>query len=255
MSAMTDRPDALSFLLPDGSQTNIFPLEGTQGPPGATGPKGDQGIQGPPGSIGPAGPQGETGLLDTETLDEIQNGIANIVKLIPLNATELNKLATELFVNSSIQNMAANRVRMDEYNNDFPTHADFQNAIDTDTWFYQGEPYVPKENDYAGIMADETNGGFYSRWRFDGVMWGIDSVLNNTSFTQSQLDAMNSQITNAILKTLIASTAIIAGTYLNTFRTTNVNGDQTNLYVPLALDTNGNFKVNNLTAQGLILLT
>jgi hypothetical protein len=122
--------------------------------------------------------------------------------LIPANATAINQLATQAFVNSSIENMSANRVRYNAANDDFPTKAAFNNAVATGTFYFQGAAYTPKKNDYAGVIADETQGGHYTRYGFDGALWGLQSILNNTSFTQAQLDAVNSGITAVLLSTV-----------------------------------------------------
>ena len=132
----------------------------------------------------------------------VADGVGAINAVIPSNATAQNQLATAGFVNSSIEAMAANRVRYNAANDDFPTYAAFGNAITTGTFYYQGVPYTPTRNDYAGIMADETQGGFYTRYVFDGALWGIQSILNNTSFTQGQMDAINSGVTAGVISAL-----------------------------------------------------
>jgi|GEM_PF-3765232 len=105
--------------------------------------------------------------------------------------------------------MSANRVRYNAANDDFPTKAALNSAINTGTFFFQGQPYTPKKNDYAGVMADETQGGFMTRYTFDGLTWGIQSVVNNTSFTQAQLDAMNSGITATLLSSIQNSITLL----------------------------------------------
>jgi hypothetical protein len=126
----------------------------------------------------------------------------DIWSLIPPSASTSNSLATIAFVNSSIENMSANRVRFDSTSNDFPTKADLTEAIATGTFYFQGAAYTPKKNDYAGVLADEDYGHAPTRYVFDGVDWGIQSVINNSGFTQEQMDALDSGITADALEVL-----------------------------------------------------
>jgi len=148
-----------------------------------------------------AAEQANVTAIATEASDRAAADTA-IWLLIPANATVINQLATQAFVNSSIENMSANRVRYNAANDDFPTKAMFNIAIATGTFFFQGAPYTPKKNDYAGVIADESQGGHYTRYSFDGATWGLQSILNNTSFTQAQMDAINSGITATLLSTI-----------------------------------------------------
>ena len=141
----------------------------------------------------------------------VYGSVSAINAKIPVQASASNQLADKDFVNSSIENMSANRVRYNAANEDFPTYAAFQTAISTDAFWFQGQPYTPTKNDYAGIMADETQGGHYTRYAFDGELWGIQSVLNNTSFTSSQMDAINSGATAAIISQVGGNELAIAG--------------------------------------------
>jgi hypothetical protein len=45
------------------------------------------------------------------------------------------------------------------------------------------------------VLADEAYSGAPTRYVFDGEYWGIQAVVNNTSFTQAQMDALNSGVT------------------------------------------------------------
>jgi len=220
----------------------------------------EQSIPTTPGAIG-AQPAGAYASADD---------VADIQELIPTNANIINLLATIGFVNSSIENMSANRVRYDISSNDFPTKAALNSAISSGTFFYQSEPYTPKKNDYAGVMSDEGYGGAPTRYTFDGVVWGIQSVINNTAFTQAQMDAINSGVTALMLAALqttagkavlndvltAALTALSQDTTSSVYRakndltqknsSTGATSTAATFYTPNCTNTDGDFRMRNI---------
>jgi len=124
----------------------------------------------------------------------LQNQVNGIQAVIPSSAGSAGsaQLATQSFVNSSIQNMAARKITFDATGSAFPTVAALLNAT---TVFYQGQVVTPLENDYATVIADENHGGATSRYEFDGVQWVFGFVINNSGLTDAQVNAMNSGIT------------------------------------------------------------
>ncbi|MDJ0596697.1 MAG: hypothetical protein QNJ72_43160 [Pleurocapsa sp. MO_226.B13] len=54
--------------------------QGPQGKTGATGPQGPQGPQGKTGATGATGPQGPAGVIDTETLETLQNSLTALTQ-------------------------------------------------------------------------------------------------------------------------------------------------------------------------------
>ena len=121
-----------------------------------------------------------------------QTNISTINGKIPSAATTSNQLADKDFVNSSIANMAANYVTSDAQGDNFATKA----ALLAGPYYYKGQSYTLTNNDYALVEADETHDNATTRYMYDGAQWAFQYVVNNTPFTQAQLDAINSGITS-----------------------------------------------------------
>ena len=134
------------------------------------------------------------------------------VTLAPTKTSELTNdgngsspFGTEAFVNSSINALAAFYITYNASNAAFPTKA----ALLAATTFYNGgKPRVPTQNDYAIVLADESQpkgvDGTYptTRYSYQGGtypegQWDFQYIVNNTSLTQAQVDAINSGITAA----------------------------------------------------------
>lgn len=135
----------------------------------------------------------------------------NINEKIPSTASVENQLADKAFVNSSINNSAAFYITYNTQGEAFPT----REALLKTTIFYSGgKERVPTQNDYATVLADDSQpvgaNGSYPTTRYtyqtdtqngkypDG-QWDFQYVVNNTSLTQAQLDAINSGITNDLV--------------------------------------------------------
>jgi hypothetical protein len=117
--------------------------------------------------------------------------ITGIEEIIPSTASTDNMLADVAFVNSSINNMAAYYITASASGNAFGNHA----RLISGPWYFQGQLRTPTMNDYALVVADETHDNKSARYLFDGVQWAFQYTLNNTEFTQAQIDAINSTIT------------------------------------------------------------
>ena len=117
--------------------------------------------------------------------------ITGIEEIIPSTASTDNLLADRAFVNSSINNMAAYYITASASGNAFGDHA----RLVSGPWYFQGQLRTPTMNDYALVVADETHDNKSARYLFDGVQWAFQYILNNTEFTQAQIDAINSTIT------------------------------------------------------------
>lgn len=115
--------------------------------------------------------------------------------LIPAQASSENQLADKDFVNSSINNMAAFYVTSDADGDPFPNRT----SLIAGPWYYQGEERAPTRNDYALVTEDETHDDMTSRYMYDGTQWVWQYTLNNTTFTQEQIDAINSGITDTLV--------------------------------------------------------
>lgn len=117
--------------------------------------------------------------------------ITGIEEVIPSTASTDNLLADRAFVNSSINNMAAYYITASASGNAFGNHA----RLVSGPWYFQGQLRTPTMNDYALVIADETHDNHSARYLFDGVQWAFQYTLNDTEFTQAQIDAINSTIT------------------------------------------------------------
>lgn len=139
---------------------------------------------------------------DAKKEEEIfSKAISEINEKIPAQASNENKLADKDFVNSSIQNMAANRVYADNNQGYFATRAKLKSA----TVFYngKGEQYIPTNNDYTIVLSDEDAPKPYTkgqtRWIYsnEGV-WEYNYGIN-TTFTSDQQKALDSGITEDLV--------------------------------------------------------
>lgn len=83
----------------------------------------------------------------------VQDALNELLVLVPSSATLLNLLATESFVNSSINNIAAFPITKNANRDAFDTKAELDSAT---TFYSGGEVRVPTKNDYLYVLADET---------------------------------------------------------------------------------------------------
>lgn len=144
---------------------------------------------------------------DLNFTQEERDELAYIKSVVPSSATPENQLVDKAFVNSTVNNMSAFYITSNAEGAAFATHA----ALIAATVFYSGgKTRVPTQNDYATVLADETQpkgvDGSYPTTRYvyqtetaggtypDG-QWDFQYVVNNTSLTQAQVDAINSGIT------------------------------------------------------------
>lgn len=106
--------------------------------------------------------------------------------------------AIRAFVNSSIENVAAYYITSNTTGAAFATKA----ALDVGPWYYAGETRTPTRNDYAIVTADENHDGQSARYTYvkaDGQstgQWAFQYTFN-MSFTEAQINALNSGITTA----------------------------------------------------------
>lgn len=130
--------------------------------------------------------------------ENIAEHFETIESYIPSSTSAENQLADKAFVNSSINNMAAFYITSNAGGDAFATRASLLNAA---VYYYGGEPRTPTQNDYAIVLADESQPkGVDSnypttRYTYQGGEWAFQYVVNNTSLTQAQVDAINSGIT------------------------------------------------------------
>lgn len=137
--------------------------------------------------------------VETNRLD-----IVDINSKIPTQATESNQLADKAFVNSSI-NSAAAYFRGTYANNAALMSVAWQTTDPT-------ADYYVSNNDYAYVEIDETHNN--ESWRYIYVLqtggtnngWQAQFKVNDTPFTQSQLDAINSGATTTNIAQITTNT-------------------------------------------------
>lgn len=139
-----------------------------------------------------------------------RDDITAIQAVIPSSASATNLLATEAFVNSSLNSMAAFYITYNAAGDAFPTKASLTGAT---TFYNAGKVRIPTQNDYATVLSDESrpanaNGTYpttryvYQGGTYPNGQWDLSFVVNSTSFTQAQLNALNSGITSALVTKL-----------------------------------------------------
>ncbi len=136
-----------------------------------------------------------------------KNNITTINSKIPAAATSSNQLADKAFVNSSINALAAFYITSDAAGAAFASKA----ALDAGPYYSDGQLRTPTKNDYAIVSSDETHDNACTRYSYTGSQWAFQYVVNDTPFTQAQIDAINSNITSALVtsyNTHIADTDI-----------------------------------------------
>lgn len=147
-------------------------------------------------------------------IDTLQSDVDKIDSYIPSSTTVDNQLADKAFVNSSINAMAAFYITSNAQGNAFPTKASLLAAT---TFYSGGKVRVPTQNDYATVLSDESRpqnaDGTYPTTRYTyqtdtqngsypNGQWELSFIVNSTSFTQAQLDALNSGITAILVAKL-----------------------------------------------------
>lgn len=145
--------------------------------------------------------------IQTRLIDDVkQNGtsivsnkIANIVLETSLGLDSNNAAtatAVRSFVNSSINSLAAFYITSNEEGDAFENRF----LLAAGPWYYAGALRAPTQNDYAIVTADDTHDGKTARYLYTGTRWSFQYTFDVT-FTQAQLDAMNSGITSALRQT------------------------------------------------------
>ena len=161
---------------------------------------------------------GETAVpkaIGDENGENIAEHFENIEVLIPSAASADNQLADKAYVNSSVNAMAAFYITSNADGDAFPTRAVLLSAT---TFYSGGQARVPTQNDYAIVLADESQpvgvDGKYptTRYSYQGGtypngQWDFQYVVNNTSLTQAQVNAINSGITAQKIVEMEAATA------------------------------------------------
>lgn len=172
----------------------------------------------------------------------VDDGLGAINGKIPSAATTTNQLADKAFVNSSINAIAAYYITSNAAGDGFATKA----ALTAGPYYHDGTARTPTENDYAIVAADETHSNACTRYSYTGSQWSFQYVVNDTPFTQAQIDAINSGINSTMVGYLTNVTSDIQ-TQLNGKQASITGGASTitssNLTANRSLISNGSGKV------------
>lgn len=126
--------------------------------------------------------------VQLQKLDERLSGkVAEIEQLIPEQASVSNQLADKDFVNSSVSTNTA------YFKGTFNSIQELEQITDV------------TNNDYAFVKAlDESGNVVFKRYKYnaDDSEWVYEYDLNNSSFTEEQWKAINSGITEEIVKNI-----------------------------------------------------
>lgn len=127
--------------------------------------------------------------IDSTKVGQIATNTSNITAIegkIPSAASDQNQLADKSFVNSSVATNTANYIS--DNGEPFDSLADLEAYSGTLT-----------NNDYAFVVGTDSAGNTtYTRYKYNATTgeWAEEYVLNNSSFTSTQWDAINSGITS-----------------------------------------------------------
>ena len=129
------------------------------------------------------------------------NAIPELSKEFVLNSNaQLIKIITDLIESQVI---LSSYITSDVEGNPFPTKASLLNA---EVWYDNGQSVLPKKNDYAIVIADETHptgtgDPQTTKYVCVGItsnnkpVWNYQYIINNGNFTSEQQAAINSGIT------------------------------------------------------------
>ena len=160
-------------------------------------------------------------LLPEDEEKDIQEQVNGIEAKIPSAATSENQLADKAFVNSSINNYSAFYLTKNANGDAFGTYAELTSA----TKFYNaGVEKTPTKNDYLVVLQDETKTTALgvnptTRYTYQGEwptgQFEFQYIVNNTSLTQAQVDAINSGITKSIVDSMVIPSTTHPGYAVN----------------------------------------
>ena len=170
-----------------------------------------------------------------------QADISTINGKIPSAASTSNQLADKAFVNSSVSNMAANYVTSNAQGDNFATKA----ALLAGPYYYKGQSYTLTNNDYALVESDETKENATTRYVYDGAQWAFQYIVNNTPFTQAQLDAINSTITSNLV-TSYSNHIADTGIHVTAEDKSNWNNKQSTITGAASTVTSSNLTANRV---------
>ena len=137
---------------------------------------------------------------------------------IPEGASAENKLVDTNKLNSSLNSYAAFYLAYNADGDPFPTKASLDEAT---TYYYDKKPRNPTRNDYVTVLSDESqkadaNESYpTTRYTYQGGdypegQWTLSFIVNNTTFTAEQLQALNSGLSKESLEQIEKNRQAIA---------------------------------------------
>lgn len=137
-----------------------------------------------------------------------QNNISTIDGKIPSAASTSNQLADKQYVDNAISTNTA------DFDGSWATYADIPSAVSGFT--NEGLP-DPSNNNYLVVLADETQDGGTWRYKYvdnggayDKANWNVEYEINESPFTQTQLDAINSGANTTNIGQIATNTSAIS---------------------------------------------
>lgn len=133
--------------------------------------------------------------------DAIDSGISGRVESvenkIPPAASSTNKLVSASEMGDAIEAVEAKQLYATSAQGSFATKAALTAAIT----FYNADGTVatPTKNDVAYVLADESHSGKSAKYviaSVDPIVWGFVITFSDATFTQAQMDAINSGVTS-----------------------------------------------------------
>ena len=126
-----------------------------------------------------------------------QTDISTINGKIPSAATSSNQLADKQYVDNAISTNTA------DFDGSWATYAAIPSTV---AGFTNENLPEPSNNNYLVVLADETQDGGTWRYKYvddggayDKANWAVEYEINESPFTQAQLDAINSGITSTLV--------------------------------------------------------
>ena len=136
----------------------------------------------------------DVGALSSET---------TYVSSVNGNSGAITGIATESFVNSSINSVTAYYITKNAQGAQFATVAELNS---TTTFYSGGAVRVPTRNDYCIVQSDENHSNSTTRYIYQNG-WEFQYVVNETALTDAQIQALNSGITEALVQQIEENTS------------------------------------------------
>lgn len=137
-----------------------------------------------------------------------QTNISTINSKIPSEASSSNKLADKAYVDNAISTNTA------DFDGAWATYSAIPSTVAGFT--NEGLP-APTNNNYLVVLADETQDGGTWRYKYvddggtyDKANWNVEYEINESPFTQTQLDAINSGANTTNIGQIATNTSAIS---------------------------------------------